>query len=199
MWADNETKDDLLGYQVHADLLRDVVFDPKMLPISIGVFGDWGSGKSSLMLLMQESIEKWRTETEEANKVGGAAKKNARVLQITLNCRGAARTRTFHVQSYDISLNRLMKSDELASFTSSSSRSWSSLLISFHSSLFGSSSCISLGIIFRAKFLRTTTPNLRYLIFERHASAFSKTSLWSSISFITSLSMVSINVSLVSS
>lgn len=39
MWADNETKDDLL---VHADLLRDVVLDPKMLPISIGVFGDWG-------------------------------------------------------------------------------------------------------------------------------------------------------------
>ena len=39
MWADNETKDDLLGYQVHADLLRDVVLDPKMLPISIGVFG----------------------------------------------------------------------------------------------------------------------------------------------------------------
>ena len=28
MWADNETKDDLLGYQVHADLLRDVVLDP---------------------------------------------------------------------------------------------------------------------------------------------------------------------------
>lgn len=75
MWADNETKDDLLGYQVHADLLRDVVLDPKMLPISIGVFGDWGSGKSSLMLLMQESIEKWRTETEEANKVEGAAKR----------------------------------------------------------------------------------------------------------------------------
>ena len=85
MWADNETKDDLLGYQVHADLLRDVVLDPKMLPISIGVFGDWGSGKSSLMLLMQESIEKWRTETEEANKLEGAAKKNARVLQIMFN------------------------------------------------------------------------------------------------------------------
>ena len=58
MWADNETKDDLLGYQVYADLLRDVVLDPAKLPISIGVFGDWGSGKSSLMLLMLESIEK---------------------------------------------------------------------------------------------------------------------------------------------
>jgi hypothetical protein len=42
MSADYETKDDLLGYQVHADLLHDVVLDPKMLPLSIGVFGEWG-------------------------------------------------------------------------------------------------------------------------------------------------------------
>jgi predicted KAP-like P-loop ATPase len=86
MWADNETKDDLLGYQVHADLLRDVVLDPKMLPISIGVFGDWGSGKSSLMLLMQESIEKWKTKTEEENKKKSAEqKKNTKILQIMFN------------------------------------------------------------------------------------------------------------------
>lgn len=85
MWADNETKDDLLGYQVHADLLRDVVLDPKMLPISIGVFGDWGSGKSSLMLLMQESIDNWKKKTEEANKVNRATKKNTKVLQIMFN------------------------------------------------------------------------------------------------------------------
>ena len=62
MWSDNETKDDLLGYQVHADLLKEVVLDPTMLPISIGVFGDWGSGKSSLMLLMKEGIEDWKKE-----------------------------------------------------------------------------------------------------------------------------------------
>lgn len=85
MWADNETKDDLLGYQVHADLLRDVVLDPSMLPISIGVFGDWGSGKSSLMLLMQNSIEEWKAKTEEANKAKDAVKKNAKVLQIMFN------------------------------------------------------------------------------------------------------------------
>ena len=65
MWTDNETKDDLLGYQVHADLLRDVVLDATMLPITIGVFGDWGSGKSSLMILMQESIEKYKKFLKE--------------------------------------------------------------------------------------------------------------------------------------
>ena len=42
MWADNETNEDLLGYQVHADLLKEVVLDSTMLPISIGIFGDWG-------------------------------------------------------------------------------------------------------------------------------------------------------------
>ena len=66
MWADNETNEDLLGYQVHADLLREVVLDSTMLPITIGIFGDWGSGKSSLMLLMKESIDQWMKE--EANK-----------------------------------------------------------------------------------------------------------------------------------
>lgn len=66
MWADNETKEDMLGYQVHADLLKQVVLDSTMLPITIGIFGDWGSGKSSLMLQMKESIDQWAKE--EANK-----------------------------------------------------------------------------------------------------------------------------------
>ena len=59
MWSDNETSEDLLGYHVHARLLKDVIFDSEMLPTSIGVFGNWGAGKSSLMLLLQQEIEKW--------------------------------------------------------------------------------------------------------------------------------------------
>ena len=54
MWADNETTQDLLGYQVHADLLKKIVLSDEMLPITIGVFGNWGSGKSSLMLQMEQ-------------------------------------------------------------------------------------------------------------------------------------------------
>lgn len=30
-----------------------IILNDDMLPISIGVFGNWGSGKSSLMLLLQ--------------------------------------------------------------------------------------------------------------------------------------------------
>ena len=29
MWSDNETTEDLLGFSVHADLIRSIVTDPK--------------------------------------------------------------------------------------------------------------------------------------------------------------------------
>ncbi|MEO6282427.1 MAG: P-loop NTPase fold protein [Dyadobacter sp.] len=56
MWADNETSEDLLGFKIHADLLVDVIKDDKVLPVTIGVFGDWGSGKSSILKIVEEEL-----------------------------------------------------------------------------------------------------------------------------------------------
>lgn len=84
MWADNETSNDLLGYQVHADLLKEIVLDPSMLPITIGVFGDWGSGKSTLMLLLYNAVEKWKKETEKKTSKNQIVE-NTRILQIQFN------------------------------------------------------------------------------------------------------------------
>ncbi|WP_144605723.1 KAP family P-loop NTPase fold protein [Algoriphagus algorifonticola] len=61
MWADNETSEDLLGFKIHADLLVDVIKDDKVLPVTIGVFGDWGSGKSSILKILEQEL----TEGEE--------------------------------------------------------------------------------------------------------------------------------------
>ncbi len=57
MWADNETTEDYLGFKVHADLLIDVIQDEKVLPVTIGVFGDWGSGKSSILKIIHEELK----------------------------------------------------------------------------------------------------------------------------------------------
>jgi hypothetical protein len=57
MWPDNETADDLIGFQVHADLIRAVVTEPKMLPVTVGVFGDWGGGKTSLMRMLERDLD----------------------------------------------------------------------------------------------------------------------------------------------
>ena len=68
MWSDNETEEDLLGYQVHADLLKKIILNDAMLPISIGVFGNWGSGKSSLMLLLRQSLKEWEESQQKEHK-----------------------------------------------------------------------------------------------------------------------------------
>lgn len=68
MWPDNETSDDLIGFQVHADLIRAVVLNPKMLPVTVGLFGDWGSGKTSIMRMLERCLspESWENGSPEA-------------------------------------------------------------------------------------------------------------------------------------
>ena len=56
MWADNETTSDLLGFRVHVALLESVVTNPSLLPAVVGLFGDWGSGKSSIMKMLEERL-----------------------------------------------------------------------------------------------------------------------------------------------
>ena len=66
MWSDNETTDDLFGFRVHADLIRELIMDPTVLPATIGVYGDWGGGKSSIMQMLKDDFEK-ETEGQDAN------------------------------------------------------------------------------------------------------------------------------------
>ena len=58
MWSDNETDKDLLGFKVHADLIKSVITNERILPVSIGIFGDWGSGKSSIMKMLEQELNK---------------------------------------------------------------------------------------------------------------------------------------------
>jgi predicted KAP-like P-loop ATPase len=57
MWSDNTTDKDFLGYDVHIELLKNLLKDDTVYPITIGIFGDWGSGKSSIMELLKKEIE----------------------------------------------------------------------------------------------------------------------------------------------
>jgi hypothetical protein len=75
MWPDNETADDLIGFQVHADLIRAVVLNRKMLPVTVGVFGDWGGGKTSIMRMLEHGLlpESWDKGSLEAIQCEGTA------------------------------------------------------------------------------------------------------------------------------
>jgi predicted KAP-like P-loop ATPase len=58
MWTDNVTDKDFLGFDVHANLIKELIKDDKMLPLIIGLFGDWGSGKSSILEVLKRDLEK---------------------------------------------------------------------------------------------------------------------------------------------
>jgi len=64
MWSDNEADADLLGFQHLVAGVLSIVHNDALLPATIGVFGDWGSGKSSLLKMAAEELKK-----DEANLV----------------------------------------------------------------------------------------------------------------------------------
>ncbi|MFB9303821.1 KAP family P-loop NTPase fold protein, partial [Kibdelosporangium philippinense] len=57
MWADNEADVDLLGFDFLVDSLYVAVTEPRLLPVTVGLLGDWGSGKSSLMAITRRELE----------------------------------------------------------------------------------------------------------------------------------------------
>jgi predicted KAP-like P-loop ATPase len=58
MWSDNETNIDLLDYRHLVGVMLSIVKSPYLHPTTIGVYGHWGSGKSSLLKMTQSAIEK---------------------------------------------------------------------------------------------------------------------------------------------
>lgn len=57
VWPDNETTVDMLGFRIHANLVEELVKDERILPVTIGLFGDWGSGKTSIMRMIQRDLD----------------------------------------------------------------------------------------------------------------------------------------------
>lgn len=57
MWKDSETELDFLDYGYMVNLLKEIICNDELLPASIGLYGDWGSGKSSLMHMCIKELE----------------------------------------------------------------------------------------------------------------------------------------------
>jgi predicted KAP-like P-loop ATPase len=57
LWSDTESYEDYLNFGEVSQLAVDILTADGMLPVSVGVFGNWGAGKSSLLKLIEENLE----------------------------------------------------------------------------------------------------------------------------------------------
>jgi predicted KAP-like P-loop ATPase len=57
MWSDNETVRDLVNFSQVAEIAAERIVGARGEPLSMGISGDWGVGKSSMMKLLRNSLE----------------------------------------------------------------------------------------------------------------------------------------------
>lgn len=57
MWKDSEADIDFLNFNYLAEQVVEISKDEKLSPATIGVYGDWGSGKSTLMKMVKKSLD----------------------------------------------------------------------------------------------------------------------------------------------
>lgn len=70
MWADVEASQDLLNYGEVAEVVAGMLADPRMLPLSVGISGGWGTGKSTLLRLIENRLA---AEGDRRKEAAGAA------------------------------------------------------------------------------------------------------------------------------
>jgi HEAT repeat protein len=57
MLSDRETTLDALGFPPYVDSLYSAIISPGITPFTIGIYGKWGTGKTSLMKMLQKRLD----------------------------------------------------------------------------------------------------------------------------------------------
>lgn len=57
LWSDEPTEDDLLSFDAVAGTVVDAVLDDSLDPLAIGVSGAWGSGKTTILRLIEADLD----------------------------------------------------------------------------------------------------------------------------------------------
>lgn len=57
MWNDRETDIDLIGYKTLAQTIVSIIRETELCPLTIGVYGNWGAGKSSILKMIEKELK----------------------------------------------------------------------------------------------------------------------------------------------
>ena len=80
MWHDNETTVDYVNFRLVAKACAELIRDTGGEPISIGISGGWGAGKSSLVRMVASELS-----PEQATREKVEAAENSKYVVVTFN------------------------------------------------------------------------------------------------------------------
>lgn len=61
--TDNPTNIDQLDFDQYVEILVNILDNAKNLPLTLGIFGEWGTGKTSLMMMIDEQLRKQENQS----------------------------------------------------------------------------------------------------------------------------------------
>ena len=64
VWRDDPAEADLLGFGIVAETVAELVLDPRLDPVTVGVFSRWGGGKSTILALLESALKERPDATE---------------------------------------------------------------------------------------------------------------------------------------
>lgn len=65
MWSDRESDKDYLNFGEVSQLAADILESEDMRPISLGIYGNWGVGKSSLLKLIESELKQRHQDNDD--------------------------------------------------------------------------------------------------------------------------------------
>lgn len=65
LWSDEPALTDLLSFEAIADTVADAIFDRNLNPIALGVSGSWGSGKTTVLNLIEKRLQVWDQDDQK--------------------------------------------------------------------------------------------------------------------------------------
>lgn len=65
LWSDDPAKVDLLSFDAVAQTVADALLDETLDPVALGLSGSWGSGKTTVLGLVGQELDRRKTETQK--------------------------------------------------------------------------------------------------------------------------------------
>lgn len=79
LWSDDPARVDLLSFDAVAKTVADALLDEALAPVTLGLSGSWGSGKTTVLGLVAQELDRPRQNSSTMHGCAGTTRRVRRV------------------------------------------------------------------------------------------------------------------------